>query len=135
MRTSSRGFTVIEIIVVIALLGFASVVFFIQKASIETAGRDEGRKTAINAMYYSLEEVFYKEHGYYPHTLSADILPSVDPELFIDPAGIAIGESDSDYRYEPTDCTADKCADYTLRTTLENEADFIREARSDSSES
>ena len=54
---SSRGFTVIEIIVVISVFAFASAVFFIQRSNFEVANRDQERKTAINAMYYSLEEV------------------------------------------------------------------------------
>ena len=40
---SSRGFTVIELIIVIAFLAVASVIFFVQKNNIEVAGRDDHR--------------------------------------------------------------------------------------------
>lgn len=126
---SSRGFTVIELIIVIAFLAVASVIFFVQKNNIEVAGRDDQRKTAINAMYYSLEEVYFKAHNSYPRTISSDVLPSVDPDLFKDPNGVKIGESNSEYRYEPTNCEGDACKGYTLRTTLENEADYIKTNR------
>lgn len=126
---SSRGFTVIELIIVIAFLAVASVIFFVQKNNIEVAARDDQRKTAINAMYYSLEEVYFKAHSSYPRTLSSANLPSVDPDLFKDPNGVKIGESNSDYRYEPTNCDGDACKGYTLRTTLENEADYIKTNR------
>lgn len=126
---SSRGFTVIELIIVIAFLAVASVIFFVQKNNIEVAGRDDQRKTAINAMYYSLEEVYFKAHSSYPRTISSQVLPSVDPDLFKDPNGVKIGESNSDYRYEPTNCDGDACKGYTLRTTLENEADYIKTNR------
>ena len=126
---ASRGFTVIELVIVIALFGIASAVFFVQKNHVEVAARDEVRKTAINAMYYSLEEVYFRQHGSYPRTISSEVLPSVDPELFKDPYDVKIGESDSEYRYEAFDCTDDSCARYTLRTTLENEDDFIKENR------
>jgi Tfp pilus assembly protein PilE len=126
MNKHSRGFTVIELIVIVAILGAASILFFVQKHNVEVAARDNERKTAINAMYYSLEDVFYKANGYYPSTMSATNLPSVDPALFKDPNGTAIGTTGSDYRYEPTNCSNDKCKSYTLRASLQNEADFIK---------
>lgn len=134
----NRGFTVIELLFVIIILGVASVFFFIQKNNLEIAARDTQRKTAINAMYYSLEEVYYKQNGYYPTTIDETVLPSVDPDLFTDPDGIKINESmtvngattQSSYRYEATDCSADNhCLSYTLRSALEKEDDFIKTNR------
>lgn len=129
MSSTSRGFTVIELIVVALLFSFASVIFFVQKASVESSARDEQRKTSINALYYGLEEVFYKENSYYPRTIGKDTLRSVDPASLKDTAGIQIGESASQYRYTPINCEGDKCQAYELRTTLENEADFIKTQR------
>ena len=128
---SSRGFTIVELLIVVVILAGASVLFFLQKSQVESAARDTTRKTAINAMYYGLEEVYYKENQAYPRTITSETLPSVDPELFTDPNGIRINESDSNYRYEGTNCSGDTCKSYTLRTTLENEADFIKESRND----
>lgn len=129
MNKTTRGFTIIEVLVVIVVLGAASILFFVQKNNLEISSRDEARKTAINAMYYSLEEVFYPVNSYYPRTIDEKNLPSVDPALFTDPMGEKIGESTSEYRYEATDCDGDKCNSYTLRTTLESEADYIKENR------
>ncbi len=126
---SSRGFTVIELIIVIAVIAVASVVFFIQKNNVEVAARDEARKTSINAMYYSLEEVYYQQHKSYPRTVDSKILSSVDPDLFKDPNGVKIGEGASNFRYEPVNCDGDACKSYTLRTTLENEDDFVKQSR------
>ena len=128
---SSRGFTIVELLIVVVILAGASVLFFLQKSQVESAARDTTRKTAVNAMYYGLEEVYYKENQAYPRTITSETLPSVDPELFTDPNGIRINESDSNYRYEGTNCSEDTCKSYTLRTTLENEADFIKESRND----
>ena len=128
---SSRGFTVVEILIVVAILAGASVLFFLQKSQVESAARDTTRKTAINAIYYSLEEVYYKEHQAYPRTISSTILPSVDADLFTDPDGVKINESESDYRYEGLNCDGDTCQSYMLRPTLENEADYIKESRND----
>lgn len=129
MNALKRGFTVIELLFIIVIIGAASVLFFLQKNNLETARRDEVRKTSINAMYYGLEEVFYKANGYYPRTVDQKILPSVDPDLFADTKGVKIGESNSEYRYETANCDGDRCKTYTLRTTLENEADFIKNSR------
>lgn len=127
---TSKGFTIIELIFIIVLLGTASVLFFVQRQNLETSGRDETRKTAINAMYYSIEEVYFKKNNFYPRTIDSSVLPSVDPALFTDPNGIKIGEATSNYRYEPYNCTGDQCKNYTLRTTLENEADYVKTNRS-----
>jgi len=130
MKTTSRGFTIIELLFIIVLLTAASVLFFVQKNNLEVAGRDETRKTSINAMYYSIEEVYFKNNGYYPRTVDEKVLPSVDPTLFKDPAGVKIGESTSDYRYEAYNCTDDRCKSYTLRASLQNEADYVKTNRS-----
>lgn len=129
MNTTRRGFTIVELMLIIVLLGVASALFFVQKNNLEVAFRDEQRKIAINAMYYGLEEVFYKTNNYYPRTINETTLPSVDPSLFTDPEGVKLGESESEYRYEPTNCDGDKCKSYSLRTTLENEADYIKNSR------
>jgi prepilin-type N-terminal cleavage/methylation domain-containing protein len=126
---STRGFTIIELMIVIVLFAVASVVFFVQKNNVEVVARDEARKTSINAIYYSLEEVYFKAHESYPRTVNSETLPSVDPELFKDPNDVKIGESASSFRYEPLDCNGDVCQSYSLRTTLENEDDFVKTSR------
>ncbi len=124
---SHKGFTVIEILIVVAVLAFASVIFFTQKNNVAAAARDEARKTAINTMYHTLESVYYTEHKAYPRTITKDTLPTVDPELLKDINGALIGEGDSQYRYEPTGCTDDdKCTGYSLRAILEKEDDFVK---------
>ena len=134
------GFTIIELLFVTVLIATASILFFVQKDDFEVAARDEKRKIAINAMYYSLEEVYYKNHTSYPRTLSEDTLPSVDGTLFTDPNGIELGQTtieeqgevipvESDYRYEGTDCSGDACKSYTLRAIMENEDDYVKTSR------
>ncbi len=126
MKKTSAGFTVIELLFVIVLLGAATIIFFIQKNNLEVGTRDDKRKVAINAMYYSLENVYYAAHNSYPMTINSTILTSVDPALFNDPAGKADGDAASTYHYQATNCTDNQCKSYTLRSTLENEADYIK---------
>lgn len=131
MKRSERGFTVIELIAVIVLVGVASVLFFIQKNNVEVAARDDKRKTAINAMYYNLEEVFYKQHQFYPAKLEAKDLPAMDPELLKDTQGVEINDETqiSEYLYEPINCDNDKCKGYKLHSGLENEAEYTKKSR------
>lgn len=124
-----RGFTIIELFALILLIFIIGMVFWTQKNNIETASRDDKRKTSINAMYYGLEEVYYPAHKSYPRTLTESTLPSVDPAVFKDPKGNKIGQASSDYSYEGKACTDDQCKSYTLRARLENEADYVKDSR------
>ncbi len=124
-----KGFTVIELIVVAMFLIAAGIVLLFQWQKVERENLNNQKKTAINAMYYSLEESFYKNNGYYPEQLSAEALKTMDPELLKDPYGLSIGETDSDYRYEPADCQNGKCKKYTLRALLDGEEDFVKTSR------
>lgn len=144
------GFTVIELIFVIALLGVASVLFFVQKDNLQTANLDEHRKIAINAIYFNLEEVFYPKNGHYPQSLNNEMLQGIDPELLIDINKTKIdgnvdttgmddetkkayeeaGKQTSEYRYEPTNCdNTGKCKSYSLRVSLTNEAEYVKTSR------
>ena len=123
------GFTVIEILVLAAFLAACGIIFAFQKAEIEAKNRDDNRKTAINAMYYNLEEVYHKANGYYPEKIDEKNLTAMDPQLFTDPNGVNLGEADSNYRYETTGCTDGKCKSDTLRADLEKEDDFVKTSR------
>jgi prepilin-type N-terminal cleavage/methylation domain-containing protein len=125
----SKGFTVIELIVVIAIIGVTAALLLIQKNNLAATSRDDDRKVAINAMYYNLEEVFFEKNGYYPTTIDSKILRAMDPSLFTDPNGFKVGDKDSNYRYEPTNCEDNKCKGYSLRTSLEKEADYVKTNR------
>lgn len=135
-----RGFTVIELLVVTSFVLAAGTLFFIQKNNIQVAARDGQRKTAINAMYYSLEENFYAVNKFYPNVIDEKNITSMDSSLFTDPSGVKLGQTTqtidgkeysvaSEYRYEPTKCSNEKCAGYTLRANLENEADYIKTSK------
>jgi type II secretory pathway pseudopilin PulG len=123
------GFTIIELAVVIVFATLLLILFFVQKMNSDAMHRDEQRKEAINAMYYALEEGFYKENGYYPETISEDNLKVMDPQLFTDPFGANLGLEGSSYTYEPANCEDGKCKEYTLRAELEKEDDYIKRNR------
>lgn len=126
-----RGFTVIELLVVLVILIVGAWLFFSEQDNVNAVQRDSARKVAINAMYYNLEEVYYPQHNYYPQHIDSKTLRAMDPALFTDPTGIALGESDSDYRYDATGCTTDgHCTGYTLRSIMDRESDYVKINRS-----
>ena len=125
----TAGFTVIEVIAVTLFLSVATILLLIQRENIAATHRDDQRKTAINAMHYALEEVYYVQNKAYPSELSHQKLPSLDPVHFTDPNGIAMNNAESNYRYEGMNCTNDACQSYSLRADLEKEADFIKTSR------
>ena len=127
--STKRGFTVLELILSIVFVGIFVVLFFLQKVNVDAMSRDEQRKIAINAMFYSLEEGYYKANGFYPETIFEHNLTTMDPNLFTDPFGINLGEEGSSYRYEPTNCQAGQCKAYTLRAIMEKEDIYIKNSR------
>ena len=125
-----NGFTVLELILCIVFVGIFVVLFFMQKVNTEAMSRDEQRKTAINAMYYALEEGYYVENGAYPENIEeAETLRWIEPNLFTDPNGLAMWQEDSDYSYESSECEDGKCKSYTLRSKMEKEAEYVKTSR------
>ena len=129
------GFTILELAIVIVFASLALVLFFVQKANVDAMNRDKDSKTAINAMYYALEEGFFEQNGYYPETISEENLKVIDPNLFTDPYGYNLGENGSSYIYEAANCNDGRCKEYTLRAMLEKEDDYIKKNRVNSQSS
>ena len=123
---NKRGFTILEISIVAVFASLLLIFFFIQKSDLDAFARDEDRKTAINAMYYALEESFYKDHGYYPELISEENIKVIDPALWTDPDGHNLGDPESSYSYEAANCKDGKCKEYTLRAQLEKEDTYIK---------
>ena len=123
---NKKGFTILEISIVAVFASLLFVFFFIQKSDLDAFARDERRKTAINAIYYALEESYFKDHNYYLELISEENIKVIDPELWTDPDGHNLGDPESSYVYEAANCKDGKCKEYTLRTTLEKEDTYIK---------
>ena len=128
-RSDEAGFTAIELIIFVVILIVLAVFFILQKIDLETSFSDQFRKTSINAIYYSLVEVYEPEHGYYPSQIDPTELKSIDPGLLYDPHDVLIGESESEYRYEGLDCNnAGECKQFKLTSEMEKEAQYVIES-------
>jgi Tfp pilus assembly protein PilE len=127
---NATGFTVIEMLAMIILLGLVGTVSYSLYDSYHMTHRDQQRKIAINTIHANLQEVVHPKLGAYPRTLDSKQLTALNPKLLKDPAGVPIGTLGSDYRYDPTGCNGGElCTGYTLTANLEREADFIKYGR------
>lgn len=126
MKRVYRGFSVIELIFVIVAIAVFATIFIVQKNNFDALRKDDHTKIAINSIYYSLENVYYAQNGFYPETISPSTLPTVDSALFKDTAGIMINTPGSSYSYSPLNCKDNKCKGYILKGDLINEADYIK---------
>ena len=60
------GFTIIELLIVIAIIGILATLVLTNFQGAQAKGRDTTRKSDINSIYQKLEE-YYNENGGYPN--------------------------------------------------------------------
>lgn len=136
-RTES-GFTIIELLIVIAIIGILATLVLTNFQGAQAKGRDTVRKNDINSVYQKLEE-YYNENGSYPTTLTTTNLPGIDAEALKDADGngfvittaanatkptLTVTGS-SEYAYGAYECTATgtiTCGKYVLASWLEKDS-------------
>lgn len=112
--------TPIELVALTLLALVVGTIGFDRYQALDAIHRDQERKIALNTIHYNLQEIVRPEKGGYPRTLKASDLSAMEPGKLRDPAGVTIGNRDSDYRYEPSGCNGGElCRSYTLRSKLE----------------
>lgn len=129
IHSQTDGFTIIELLVFILILGVIGVVALTNFRTVRAQNRDSTKKTDINAIFFQLES-FREKNGYYPETIDQTILKGIDPESLKDTSGLAPNASGSTYTYKPTSCLETKCKSFTLSAMLEKEAPFVKESLS-----
>jgi len=95
-----EGFTIIELLIVIAIIGILATLVLTNFQGAQAKGRDTVRKTDINSLYQKLEE-YYNDNGGYPDGaldgLDIDgqaVLVGTDEGVFTDEDGAGIGYTD-----------------------------------------
>ena len=139
------GFTIIELLIVIAIIGILATLVLTNFQGAQAKGRDTVRKNDINSLYQKLEE-FYNERGGYPDSaLSSTTFAGIDAGALTDADGTTIASTftasttapdptvanTGDYAYAgysncATPATGATCGKYVLRTYLERETAYTK---------
>src|SRR3989338_5790077 len=120
LKFKFNGFTLIEIILVIALIGILAGLFMANVFSSLARGRDSRRKQDLRAVAQALE-LYYNDNNRYPDDLPAGNESFTHPN---DPGSIYLQKTPVDpstkirYCYETEDGSS-----YRITTNLENNSD------------
>ncbi len=98
-----RGFTIIELLIVIAIIGILATLVLTNFRGAQAKGRDTVRQNDLNSMYQKLEE-HYNDQGSYPtEDFTADLFPGIDEGAFNDPDGNDVMQTTSTGTSTPGD--------------------------------
>lgn len=134
-KTVSRGFTIVELLIVIVVIGILAGLVVVTYNGIQKKARDTERKTDINALHGQLE-AYQAQNGKYPvladvndATWRSNNMKGLDAAALADPNNAASqalvdAAAASNYSYvaAPANCdngAGGDCTQYTLTATLE----------------
>lgn len=83
MSSKTRGFTIIEVMIVLAIAGLMLLLVFLAVPALQRTERNRERKQAVGFVVSEMER-FYGDHGHYP--LSSSVTCSSQPDCvqFVD---------------------------------------------------
>lgn len=84
IKKIQSGFTIIELLIVIAVIGILALLTINSYVGINARARDTNRVSDITNIKEKLEE-YYNENNGYPNTFQASTFPGLDAESLKDP--------------------------------------------------
>lgn len=129
-HSKPKGFTLIELMVALAIIGIVFGVVMVSAAAIQKAGRDTQRQTDLRSLQSALQQ-YYSDNNAYPSALPAAGLPLSGKVNNIDKTYLSKVPPDpqgTSYCYKgstgPTlplaTCAGSTCQYYSLCAALEN---------------
>lgn len=126
LKNKNKGFTIVELLIVIVVIGILATLVIVTFTGIQQKAHDSQRQTDINAVDSHLE-AYYAESGNYPtlaqvtdSTWVSTHMKGLDPDALLAPGSTTAIDSStatkSKYSYAPTEggttaCTATGTAD------------------------
>lgn len=140
-KLKDRGFTIVELLIVIVVIGILATLVITTYNGIQEKARDTKRKTDVNALQGQIE-AYQAQNGKYPtlanindSTFRAANMKGLDPAALQDPKGSSqalCGSTTANcYTYAATPSGCDNsttdCTAYTLTATLEAGGTFSKQ--------
>lgn len=146
LNNKQRGFTIVELLIVIVVIGILAALVVTTFTGIQQKARNTERQTDIKAIHGQIE-AYYAQNGSYPalgtqgsndgindSTWRAAQMKGLDAEALQDPKGtsttLLVTATDTAYGYNPLSATdgacttaANDCVKYTLRAEYEGSTD------------
>ena len=126
LQKRESGFTIIELLIVIVVIGILAGLVLNVFTGIQEQGRDAERKTDLEAVEGQLE-AYAAKNGFYPSEANlADAawvsanLQGLDPDALLDP----VNAVPYTYAASPANCdntAGNECTSYVLSATLEED--------------
>jgi prepilin-type N-terminal cleavage/methylation domain-containing protein len=140
LKKVQQGFTIIELLIVIAIIAILAGLVLNNFQGAQAKARDTQRVTDVNNIHSKLEE-YHNENGFYPETIAAGsittLFPGIDAESAVDPRGTDIASqtavanaaalngtspgtgTTANYHFTAYGCTSGECTGYQLKTGIE----------------
>jgi len=126
LSKKNKGFTIVELLIVIVVIGILATLVIVTFTGIQKKGRDSQRQTDINAVQSHVES-FYAQHGFYPTladlgntTFVSTYMKGLDPDALKDPKGpskaITTTTTKDQYGFEAKNSGGSGCTNDTKTT-------------------
>jgi len=110
----NKGFTLVEILVVIAIIGILSSIVLASMGGARAKGRDTKRISDVKQLQLALQLYYDGHDSKYPQDID-----SLTDDNFISSIPLDPLSPDQDYVYAPTSCSSSLCTTYSLTAELE----------------
>lgn len=115
-----KGFTLVELLVVITIIAFLSTIGFVMYGQFTKSARDARRQSDLKFIQSALED-FHADQLYYPQTVVSGSKLELGSRIYMTEVPKDPIASQS-YFYDPSGCASSKCTGYCLYSNMEGTA-------------